>query len=374
MRTKYSKLLMALALVSCMPIAPHPAFAQVDKIAAIKTLPIAEMCGKDGALGHKFGSNSMPASTSFTRGMANTPLEARFAPFEWSGISTSKYSNKMYEALLEADFGSAAQAEKAIQDIAALYAAQGWTPVIGRDQSEAIIAKGKEPSDLIPPVGYIDLYLDAADAKTGNGVRVSLQPFGRSDGSVTLTCQDSEFLAQHLDEALGEYPTELGRPKPPSAKQAVSVTKPADCADPAQRGALIASFKNSDWMPETQYTDEEHYQESLAAWKSTILMASGKISRETLAGQQLNQVVDSGSVDALNKNIDTFGALMPQIEALEKLEKSGDAVGFCEGIKSLKIKLADFAKAAASNNKNPWASFHTFLDAEAKRLGVSFPE
>jgi hypothetical protein len=331
------------------------------------------MCSKDGALGQKFGSASLPSSTALSRGTANKPLDPRFAPFALYGFSTSKYSNKMYEAVFEGDFGTEAKAATAIRNIAAQYTILGWTPVFGRELTDAEIDQGAGDLAIIPAAGSVDIYQNAADAKTGVGVRISLQPMGKANG-VTLSCQDAAMFDVQIAEATGGYPADMPRPTPSLSPAVVRATDPVNCDDAQSSKRAIDAFKNGDWMADQQVSADEEYQERLAAWKSTRLVESGKIDRETLAGRQLDRIVDSGAVDALNKNVDAFSKLLPEIEKLEQLEKTGDIVGLCRGIESLKLQLSGFATNASANNKDPWAATHKFLDAEAKRLGVTFPQ
>jgi hypothetical protein len=370
-----SAVLFGAAFVIAFVVLTNPAMARADVAAQISALPLNEMCSKDGALGQRFGTTDLPASTALSRGTANKPLEARFTPFAQYGLSTAQYSGTMYEAVFSGLFETKAEEAMAIAAIAARFTTDGWTPVIGRNLTAKEIDQGIEGIYLIPEEGNVDLYLNAADAETGLGIRISLQPSGDDDGDsrVTLFCQDGALLAKQIAEAAGEYPADLPRPIPP-IKEAVTVAvKPTNCDDPAIRKQAIDDFKNGDWMANKQANDEEEYQEKLAAWKSTKLVTSGKIDRETLTGRKLDQIVDSGAVDVFNENIEEFSQTIPEIEKLEKFDKSGDTFALCRGLEKFKIQLSELTTKAGTSNREPWVDLHQFLDAEAARLGVVFP-
>jgi hypothetical protein len=358
--------LAALALTGL--ILTRPVMAQTDKLTQINALPLSEMCSQNGALAKKFGATDLPPSSTMNRGVANDPLEARFAPFDSIGFSTTKYSNKMYEVVFESRFDDEKSADIAIKAIAARYTASGWTPVIGRELTDAELGQDDIVAILGP--GSIDLYLNAADAKTGSGVRVTLQPLA---GGVVLSCQNGALMAEQLAEALGEYPADLPRPVAPISK-AITPPAPVNCNDAESSKQAIAAFKNSDWMPNPKGAEEQDYQERLAAWKSSKLLASGKVDRESLAERQLELMAASGAIDSLNKTTDDISKLLPEIERLEKLDKAGDTVGLCQGIEKFKAKLEGFANIAGASNQTQWAAVHKFLDTEAMRLGVNFPQ
>jgi hypothetical protein len=349
MRYKMTNLLVAAAFgVS------NPAFAQTDLTAQINALPLSEMCSKTGAMGQKFGATDLTPSTMLSRGAANLPLELRFAPFDKYGLSTTKYSNKMYEAVFNSIIDQELT-EDSLKAIAARFVASGWTPVKTEDQTFDI-----------------ELNLNPENEPDGYGIRVTLQPL---EGGVMLTCQNVALLEEHYAEATGGYPANLPRPAPPISRQeTAAIAVPVSCDDPASSKQAIDAFKNGEWMASHTVTAEEDYQERLAAWKSSKLVASGKVERTALAERQLQLLASNGAIDALNKNVDDFSKLLPEIEKLEKLEKSGDTVALCRGIERLKSQLTGFATNASANNKDPWAATHKFLDAEAMRLGVTFPQ
>lgn len=369
-----TKAVLIMAAACILGTVHNPAIAQSNIAANISAIPMSEICSKDGALGQKFGVTTLPRSTALSRGTANKLLDARFAPFTLYGFSTAQYSNTMFEAVFEGSFGNEANAAAAIQDIAAHYTKLGWTSVIGRERTDAEINQGSEAIALIPSAGSIDMYQNAANAKTGAGVRISLQPMGKTDSSVTVSCQDAAMFDVHIAEVTGGYPVDMPRPTLILSPPVIRAVETFNCNDVQSAKLSIDAFRNGDFMSSQPPSAEEEYQERLAAWKSTRLVESGKIDRGTLTERQLDQIVNSGAVDALNKNVDAFSKLMPEIEKLEKLDKAGDTIGLCRGIETFKSQLSGFEKNASTTNKDPWAASHKFLDAEAKRLGVTFPQ
>jgi hypothetical protein len=333
----------------------RPVMAQTDKLAQINALPLSEICSQEGALGKKFGVTDLPPSTNLNRGVANAPLEPRFAPFDSIGFSTTRYSNKMYEVVFESRFDDEKSTENAMKAIAARFVANGWKAV----------KVDYETFD-------INLSLNAENAALGSGFAVILQPL---NGGVMLTCEDNALADESYAEAQGEYPAYLPRPTPPVSKQEpAAIATPLNCDDPASSKIAIDAFKNGEWMPNPKITREEDYQERLAAWKTSKLVASGKVDREFLVERQMQLLASNGAIDALNKNVDDFSKLLPDIEKLEKLDKAGDTVGLCRGIKIFKAQLDSFANTAGTSNQGQWGAFHKFLDTEAMRLGVTYPE
>jgi hypothetical protein len=357
------KILRALICAALALSAAEPVYAQ-NAANAFDAVPIQQLCRKDGSLDLAFGTTEHGVAASHRPGKINRRAGPELAPFAGIAVNATKSSNRMYSAELTAKIGTKVESQAAIARLADRFAAAGWV----RSQREL---GGDGPlMDLPVDVGDALLY-SAAGIEAENdkaGVRLALE---YRLGDVVLTCADTGLSRDHVQEVLGVMPPGTPRPRFVAAPPAMSAS-PADCTDPKKRAAIIESMDEGAMQPDGY--DRLDYEERLADWKIMRLVASGKIPRVELTDKIIGLIDEPESQQNMEAALDMLSALEPLAAAGE----TNDEAGMCKVLLSMKAKGEAASRAvpgAEGEVVTPqWRATHRLLDAEAKRLSVSFDE
>jgi hypothetical protein len=315
-------------------------------------LPIDQICRADGSLNAFFASNGKRKAGAASE--INQPLDASFAPFADAMISYTRFSNRLVSTSFTTSFDDGKNANLAADQLARLVEARGWIA----------LEKPEKNSDEYA-------YLFAIKAEAGDVTATTLGIVAYDD-SLIVTCQNSETATINDEEAGGKMP--VGSPRPDFADYApepVSFT-PADCDNPGRVEELQIALNASSRSFLSPNWSRVAYEDDLASWKIMKLTSSGKIDYDTVSGKII-ALIDTPETEKDMQ--DAAKMLEDHVDAMQKLEPN-DQAGMCRLIfafeQRLNASLLPDPNASGDGKTRAWRATHQLLDAEAKRLGVSF--
>lgn len=353
-------ILALLAAALCAAPAAQAQDTRAALLAQIDALPMDDMCSARGVFQYGFGGTDAPPNPLSMMDMNKQPLPAAAAPFEQVALVSTKWSNRFAGATYELDVADEATALAVIERLARHFRARGWIAKENVDDADfSLIDSGPEP-------GGVNFYSEAA-AMAGDdrkGIRVALHPSGEK---VVFECEDMAMIVLNVREALGDLPEGTPKPVRPAALRPEALD-PEACATPAglAQYAAIAGGK-PDAM--TRYVMERaNYNERITTWKSDRLKKSGKVSSDRLLRLALTGLEKGGGGGNLLAGFGQVLEMFADAGEVARLERAGNREGACRAAFKL---MKNFETIDALMAKQ-WSAMEAVLDAEARRVGVSF--
>ncbi|MEG3146080.1 hypothetical protein U1839_15600 [Sphingomonas sp. RT2P30] len=342
-----------------------PANAQaVDAalLAKVDALPIERMCSKDGVYQYRFGSTDLPPSLISMPGFDQRPLPESARPFERVALSATKWSNRFYGADFEAHFANQTTALSVIDHLAKRFEALGWT-ARRRVAGSEMTAEDISLLDPAPAEGDVHLYADAASMKADPpmGVRAN---FDRLGTAVTFSCDNVALLSIQIHEALGDLPPGTPKPLLPAMPRPVALN-PALCATAAGQSQIDGIAGGTPDAATRFVASVMGYHERIVVWKSDRLTKSGKVSAARMADIAMSGLTAGGN---LMQGLTSAMKMLDDANRYSSKLAAGDKPGACRAIVTMMGRLATVEAAT----RPQWHSIEAALDAEAKRIGVSF--
>jgi hypothetical protein len=349
-------------LAAALPV--QAAQAQESGAARLAALPLDQLCRRDGSLDMAFGGTGHGVASSHQAGNINRLAGPELAPFAGIAVNATKYSNRLFSVEFSGTVGDKAATRVAVAQLAARFAAAGWI-------------KSKRSPDEDGPM--VDLPVEQGDALfySADGVEASSTNFGvrlaiqATLGELYLTCEHTGELRKQLKEALGEMPPGLPRPQFVPAAPALRAEL-ADCLDPARRKTIMKALMEGAMRPAGY--DRLDYEERLADWKIMTLVSSGKVSRDVLTEKIIGLIDGPESVQTMEAGLDMLKDLEPMMAA----GKKNDEAGMCRTLIGMMHKGEAASRpvvGAVGDAVTPqWRATHALLDAEAKRLAITFEQ
>jgi hypothetical protein len=329
-------------------------------LAQLNAIPIDTLCSTRGTNNIAFGSTDLPPSGFNIPGMDKRDAPESLRPFATMALDASKWSNHFYRATYEMP-ASKADAPQLIAAIAQRFRGAGWIEKKGSGDD------GGSLLDPTPAPGDVNFY-SAAGAMSGNtrkGARVAIAYL---PGQISVECTDMALLEQHAKEELGDLPPGTPRPQPPTLPPPATLD-PAICTTPAGRADIAAVAGSGKPNALVRYAGaRNNYGDRLTAWKMDRLKKSGKVSDDRMMALMVGSM-RAGSPDGNPMAaFDRFMKVIDQAGEAAKRGEAGDVEGECRATVTLFKGLEEIDRI----NGGQWRAMDQALDAEAKRVGVSW--
>jgi hypothetical protein len=176
------------------------------------------------------------------------------------------------------------------------------------------------------------------------------------------------LLRVHAGEALGDLPPGTPRPVPPVAPPPAALN-PAICATPEGRAEIDKVFSRRTPGALLKYVGERNnYGDRLVAWKADRLKKSGKVSDQRMMTLMVSGMTGGSPNGNPLAAFDELTRMFDQIKLATERSKAGELVGECEAIVGMFKSLEEIGRV----NGAQWKAMDKALDAEAKRVGVSW--
>lgn len=334
-----------------------PAIANTAQSTVPSIEQLQAMCNADGGFRYQFGQIGVPYSSRLENDLGfSMNLPADFIPFQTANPFVTKWSGAMFEINYHWKNDDKEARENFMSELAAAIDAAGWQPLPAHEDppmyratysGEFAWKRPREDGDGLP-----ELYLAITDL------------FGK----VTLSCARDDFLKRNAEEAFGKLPA--GTPRP----QRVSLELPpiktsSDCAQPELSAELDAFFeKGRPGEFVSAILARSDYNERLTTWKMWRLEQSGKISAERLLEVGMRGLEAGSAGGNIFAHFALLEELFPLIDHLATAQKQRDRPAMCKGFVDFNSLMARMEAATMAQS----VSTNAALDAEAKRLGVSF--
>lgn len=358
MKTLFALVAAMLALAAspaaAQPRAMDPKPLTEAMLAQIDALPLDRMCHKSGAYQYRFGSTEFPRNPFVMIDWDKHAMAPANAPFVEYWIGSTKWSNQFFTINYEFYLENKEQALIAIERLAKRFRSLNWTERPGGVEEDGTFY------DYPPGEGEFAFYSEATQA-TGDhrtGVRAAFTHLG---GWVTFECASLPLTIVQLGEAFGNLPEGTPRPVAPTTERP-DMLDIAQCETPEGRKRVSDAFGATPDTLLRYLLERASYRERLVTWKSDRLKKAG------VAGERLLQLSMAGFSGNPMSGFGAFLDILPQYGKLADARKAGDVSGACR----ITIEILRAMAAASVTTDRQWDTIEAALDAEAKRVGVTF--
>jgi hypothetical protein len=192
-------------------------------------------------------------------------------------------------------------------------------------------------------------------------------------GELSVQCEYIPLFRAQVKEVFGEMPEGTPRPQFISTATAFGFDL-NDCNDAGKRDFILSRLRRGDMFMMAPGADRAYYEEALADWKIMKLVASGKISRDAITEKILGLLAGPDGQASMAAGMSMLAGLAEFFDTAEP----GDEAALCRGVHKMLLAgektVAPIAGATGDAVTPQWRGTHALLDAEAKRLGISFAE
>jgi TPR repeat protein len=185
-------------------------------------------------------------------------------------------------------------------------------------------------------------------------------------GVFTVTCRDKALFARTMREFTGQE-RPLQRPVPPPELKPPPRYWAMDCSDTGLQAVILNLTLDESRRRYGAGAAWDRYWDQLASWKIGVIADKASLSKAQVDDLTLKSAVggmEQGFTQALASLTEGVEGLI----AMEKALDEGDERTACRNA----VVWLYSTDAIVARNGTQWRAMHQYLDAEARRRGVSF--